>query len=202
MRKLKRIMDIMGAICGLSIYILIHLKYKKKISSDGGDTIFFQERIGKDLKEFKIYKFRTMTIDGEEKLKEILKDEKRRKEFEEAFKLKEDPRVTEVGKFLRKTSLDELPQFINILRGEMSLVGPRPVTKSEIENYYGDSRGREVFSVKPGLTGLWQVSGRSDVTYEERINMDLEYVRNWSIWLDIKIIFKTLKMVMEGRGAY
>lgn len=202
MRKLKRIMDIIGAILGIALYFTIYLKYRKRISSDGGNTIFFQERVGKDLKEFKIYKFRTMTMDGEEKLREILKDEKRRKEFEGTFKLKEDPRVTEVGKFLRKTSMDELPQFINILRGEMSLVGPRPVTRSEIENYYGDSRGREVFSVKPGLTGLWQVSGRSDVSYEERVNMDLEYVRNWSIWLDIKIIFKTLKMVIEGRGAY
>ncbi|MDR3258878.1 MAG: sugar transferase, partial [Fusobacteriaceae bacterium] len=138
------------------------------------------------------------------KLKELLdSDEVLKKEFYKNFKLKDDPRITEVGKFLRETSLDELPQFINVIKGEMSLVGPRPVVEKEVELYYGKEMSKKIFMIKPGITGMWQVNGRSDVeNYDERIALDLYYIRNWTLWLDIVIIFKTMRTVLKRKGAY
>jgi undecaprenyl-phosphate galactose phosphotransferase len=133
----------------------------------------------------------------------MLQNEELRKEFEAAFKFKEDPRITKVGHFLRKYSLDELPQIFNVLKGEMSLVGPRPIVSKEVELYYGELVARQIFRVKPGLTGFWQVSGRNDVTdYQQRIDLDLYYIRNWSPWLDIVILFRTIQVLINAHGAY
>jgi len=143
-----------------------------------------------------------MYVDAEERLKEILKrDPEARKQWEEYRKLKNDPRITPVGKFLRKTSLDELPQIFNVLKGDMSLVGPRPVTREEIEQHYKD-KAEFYFKVLPGITGLWQVSGRNDLSYEERVSLDAWYVRNWNLWLDMVILLKTLKVLIKKEGAY
>ncbi len=166
-----------------------------------GHPIFAHERVGYMGRRFKMLKFRTMRLDGDRVLKEALeRNESLKKEWSENFKLKDDPRVTKLGRFLRKTSLDELPQFFNILKGEMSLVGPRPIVKDEIKKY------GEYFDyyklVKPGITGLWQVSGRNDVSYSERVMMDVWYVRNWSIGLDVVIILKTIYSVLSLKGSY
>ena len=170
---------------------------------DGGNVLFRHKRIGRELKPFYLYKFRTMVPNAEEILQEMLKDDKLRAEFEEAFKFKDDPRITPFGHFLRRTSLDELPQIFNVLRGEMSLTGPRPIVQKEIELYYGYRTARQIFHVKPGMTGFWQVSGRNDVKdYKQRIDYDLYYIHNWSIWLDIIIMLRTIKAVLKGTGAY
>lgn len=166
-----------------------------------GKVIFKHTRIGKDGKLFGCYKFRTMCMDADKKLAELLdRDAAAKEEWERDFKLKDDPRVTKIGKFLRKTSLDELPQIFNVLKGEMSLVGPRPVVEAELEKYgeYLD----DYLMVRPGITGMWQVNGRSDTTYEERVHMDSWYVRNWSIWIDIMLLWRTVKSVFKCEGAY
>lgn len=155
----------------------------------------------KNNKPFKCYKFRTMFNDAETRLNNLLQSNVAAKdEWHNHWKLENDPRVTRIGKFLRETSLDELPQIFNVLKGEMSLVGPRPVTKEEIENYYKDQAAL-CFCVPPGITGLWQVSGRSRVSYDQRIALDSWYVRNWNLWLDIVILFKTVKVVLKREGA-
>jgi undecaprenyl-phosphate galactose phosphotransferase len=167
-----------------------------------GPSIFSQERIGRRGKPFKCYKFRSMFQDAEEKLQELIyTNENMRREWEQIYKIKEDPRITRIGKFLRMTSLDELPQLINVLKGEMSLVGPRPVTQDEIVKYYKDT-AELYFSVFPGITGLWQVSGRSDTSYDYRIALDSWYVRNWNLWLDVVILLKTVKVVLKREGAW
>lgn len=166
-----------------------------------GPVIFRHVRIGKNGRAFGCYKFRTMCVDADKKLAELLANDAAAKaEWERDFKLKDDPRVTKVGKFLRKTSLDELPQIFNVLKGEMSLVGPRPVVEAELEKYgeYLD----DYLMVRPGITGMWQVNGRSDTTYEERVHMDSWYVRNWSIWIDIMLLWRTVKSVVKCKGAY
>ena len=184
----------MGLIICLPFFVIIAILVK--IDSDG--PIFFKhKRVGKHGKELKIYKFRTMIRDAESAMKYFTPEQK--KEFEENFKLENDPRVTRVGKFLRKTSLDELPQIINILKGEMSIIGPRPVVESELEKYGKDKQ--KLLSVAPGLTGNWAANGRSDVSYEERIALELDYIENRSLWLDLKIFFKTIGSVLTGRGA-
>jgi undecaprenyl-phosphate galactose phosphotransferase len=171
-----------------------------KINSKG-PAIFSQKRIGKNGKPFRCYKFRTMYHDAEARLAELLgKSSKTRKEWNHHWKLNNDPRITTIGKFLRQTSLDELPQIFNVLKGEMSLVGPRPVTISEIKEYYKD-QAQLCFGVTPGITGLWQVSGRSNTSYDHRIALDSWYVRNWNLWLDIVILFKTVKVVFKKEGA-
>ena len=163
--------------------------------------MFLHARIGQYLKTFKMYKFRTMYADAEKRLEEMLsKDEKLKEEFYKNFKLKDDPRVTRIGKFLRKTSLDELPQLWNVLIGDMSLVGPRPIVRDEIVKY-GDYIN-DFYLVPPGITGVWQVSGRSDTTYEERVLMDSWYVHNWSVWIDIVYLLKTVLAVAKSKGAY
>ena len=165
-----------------------------------GPVFYGHKRVGKDHKEIKCWKFRSMCIDAEEKLKEILaNDPVRAEEWEKDRKFTDDPRVTKFGKILRKTSLDELPQLWNIFKGEMSFVGPRPVTEPELAKYKQFSE--YVLSVKPGLSGMWQISGRSNTGYEERINLDTYYIQNWSIWLDLWIIIKTVGVVIIGKGA-
>ena len=200
---IKRIIDIIGSLVGIilliptSLGIYIARKIKKE---DKGPLFYEQLRYGKDNKVFRLYKFRSMCIDADKKLKEYLEEnEEAKKEFEETHKLQNDPRITKIGEFLRKTSLDELPQMINILKGEMSFVGPRPIVEGEIDEY-GENRDK-FLSVKPGLTGYWQANGRSNTTYEERMQMELYYVDNCSLWLDIKIFFKTFIVVLKKEGA-
>ena len=166
-----------------------------------GPVIFKHTRIGKEGKPFPCYKFRSMCVDAKEKLEELLaNDEEARSEWERDFKLKNDPRITKSGAFLRKTSLDELPQIFNVLRGEMSLVGPRPIIQEELERYgeYAD----DYLMVKPGITGMWQVSWRSDIDYQNRVMLDSWYVRNWSVWIDVVLLWRTVKVVIKKQGAY
>ena len=171
--------------------------------TDGGSVFYGHERVGFRGRKFKVLKFRSMYPDADRRLKDILEsDPKAKEEWERTFKLKNDPRVTPIGKFLRKTSLDELPQFLNVLKGDMSVVGPRPVVEEELKKYYRD-KAKLYMSVKPGITGYWQVEGRSDIEdYEERVKMDEWYIKNQSFWLDLKIIFKTIKVMLTGKGAY
>lgn len=199
---MKRAIDIVGAIIGLIIFspffIIIPILYMR---GEGKGPVFFrQSRIGQNGESFGIYKFRSMVIDAERKLKqnEVLY----KKYIDNNYKLEpeEDPRITSVGRFLRKMSLDELPQFINVLKGDMSLVGPRPVVQEELLEY--GERKDEFLSVKPGITGYWQVSGRSDVGYPERVDLELYYVYNASLFFDMKILFLTVVNVVLRKGAY
>ena len=195
---IKNIFDFLCALFGLIILlpVLFAISVAIKITSKG-PVLFKHKRKGLYNKEFYLYKFRTM-VQGAEKLMDSF-SEAQKNEFRENFKLKTDPRVTPIGKFLRKTSLDELPQLINIIKGEISLVGPRPVVEDELSKY-GDNI-RELLSIKPGLTGMWQANGRSNTTYEERVKMDITYIRNMSLVLDIKIILRTFKKVFKCEGA-
>jgi exopolysaccharide production protein ExoY len=199
---LKRTIDIIGALAGIiiSLPILLVFSLIYKIGSNKGPMFFKQKRIGKDGQEFYIYKFRSMIVDAEKRLKEdkVLYE----KYLANNFKLEqdEDPRITEFGRFIRKTSLDELPQFINVLKGEMSLVGPRPVVPEELIEY--KNKVDDFLSVKPGVTGYWQVCGRSDIGYPERVDIELHYVYNKSFTMDIKILLKTVFLVLTKKGAY
>ena len=199
----KRFIDIIGSLIGIVFLIpatIIVYIARKILKEDEGPLFYEQLRYGKNGEIFRLYKFRSMCIGADKKLKEYLKNnEAARKEFETTHKLQDDPRITKIGNFLRKTSLDELPQMINILKGDMSFVGPRPVVEKEVEEY---GKNKDKFlSVKPGLTGYWQVNGRSNTTYEERMKMELYYVDNCSLWLDIKIFFKTFITVFKKEGA-
>ena len=199
---LKRIIDIVGAIVGIMILIplTIVIFMVNLISGDNGPLFYSHNRIGKNGKHFKMYKFRTMVVDSEKRLKELLENnEEARKEWEENRKLKNDPRITKIGNILRKTSLDEFPQFVNVLKGEMSLVGPRAVVDDEIEKF-GELK-EKVLSVKPGVTGYWAANGRSDTSYDERVVMEATYVDKFSIFMDIKILFKTVISVIKKEGA-
>ncbi len=202
-RFLKRSFDLLISIALLPILIPVLVVIAVLIKLDSKGPIFFvHERIGEDGKTIRVLKFRTMYKDAKERLERLLKeDEQAKKEWETNFKLKNDPRVTKIGRFLRKTSLDELPQIFNVLKGDMSLVGPRPVIREEIEKYYGDF-AQYYYMVKPGITGLWQVSGRSDTDYDKRVRLDTWYVLNWSLWLDLVILIKTVEAVLKGKGAY
>ena len=199
---IKRFIDVFLIVLfsPILIPVFLILMVLTKLTSRG--PIFYgHKRVGKNGKEFKCWKFRSMCFDADKKLESILANNpEMRAEWEKERKFQNDPRVTKFGKFLRKTSLDELPQLINILLGQMSFVGPRPVTEPELDRYgeYKDF----VLSVTPGLSGMWQTSGRSDTEYEERIALDLYYIQNWSIWLDIWILIKTVYVVIKGRGAY
>lgn len=167
-----------------------------------GPVFFAHNRIGRDGKVIPTYKFRSMYSDAQKRLEKLLaENEEIKQEWETNFKLKDDPRVTKIGAFLRKTSLDELPQIFNVLKGEMNFVGPRPVIQKELDLYYKEDSNYYLM-VKPGITGLWQVSGRSDTDYDFRIKMDKWYVRNWSLWLDLVILIKTIKVVLFREGAY
>jgi undecaprenyl-phosphate galactose phosphotransferase len=198
----KRIFDLVCTIGGgLMILPIIAVVALLVAIDNKGNVIFAHRRIGKDGKEFPCYKFQSMVPNAQEILQDYLaKNSEARKEWEESFKLTNDPRVTKLGGFLRKTSLDELPQLWNVIKGDMSLVGPRPIVKKEIERY--GEYFREYAMVLPGITGMWQASGRSDTTYEERVEMDTWYVRNWSVWLDIMYLAKTFTAVIFGKGAY
>ena len=171
-----------------------------KISSPG-PVFYGHKRTGKNGKEFKCWKFRSMVIDADKQLEKILAENpEMRAEWEKDRKFTNDPRVTKIGKILRKTSIDEIPQFFNILTGEMSFIGPRPVTEPELKKY--GNKAQIILSVQPGLSGMWQISGRSDTGYEERVTLDSYYIQNWSVWLDIWIIIKTVYVVLRGKGAY
>ena len=200
---LKRSFDLILSIAMLPVLLPLIGILGILIKIDSRGPIFFAHtRIGKNGKLIKVYKFRSMYVDAQKRLEEILKNNpEAKKEWETYFKLKDDPRVTRVGKFLRKTSLDELPQIFNVLKGDMSLVGPRPVIKDEIDKYYKEYASY-YYMVRPGITGLWQVSGRSDTDYDFRVKLDTWYVLNWSLWLDIVILFKTVKVVLKREGAY
>lgn len=194
----KRIFDIISATIGLIVFSPLYLGITIWVRVDSKGAAFFgHKRIGQNRKTISVYKFRSMVTNAQEVLENFTPEQKA--EFEKNFKLENDPRITKVGDFLRKTSLDELPQLINIIKGDMSVVGPRPIVEKEIEKYgeYAD----KFFSVKPGLTGYWQANGRSDTTYEERVQMDMYYIDNRSFWLDIKIIFQTVISVIKKEGA-
>lgn len=200
-RILKRTTDLflllVGSCIAVPVIIIIALLIK---ATSKGPVFFRHNRIGQNGKPIKVLKFRSMFPDADIKLKEILDSNPAyREEWEKYQKITDDPRITPIGKFLRKTSLDELPQLWNILKGEMSFIGPRPVTKEEVPKY-GESFDY-VFSVKPGLSGMWQVSGRSDVDYDERISLDSYYIQNWSIWMDVWLIARTIFVILSGKGA-
>ena len=199
---IKRIIDIIGAIVGIAILIplTVIVWIGNRICKDKGPIFYSQERIGKNGKIFKMYKFRSMVVGAEQILEELLeKDAEAREEYSEYKKLKNDPRITKMGNILRKTSLDEFPQFINVLKGDMSLVGPRaylPEEKVDMEQYY-----ETIIASKPGITGLWQVSGRSNTTFEKRLQYDLEYNSKKSISFDVEILFKTVIAIAKKEGA-
>lgn len=195
----KRIFDVVVSVMLLIIlspgFLLIALLIR--LTSEG-PVIFKQKRIGLHGQEFWLYKFRTMVNNAEELRYSFTPEQQA--EFEYNFKLKNDPRVTRLGKFLRKTSIDELPQFINVLRGEMSIVGPRPLTKYELEHYA--KHKNILLSVKPGITGLSQVSGRSNLSYEQRFKLDIAYIRNYCFRMDLKIFMTTFFVIIMRQGAY
>ena len=201
-RIFKRVFDLVLTIIGGVIIspILLIITVAVCISNRGG-IIFSHKRVGMYGKSFYCYKFQTMVKDADKVLEKYLAENPAaRREWEETFKLTNDPRVTKLGNFLRRTSLDELPQLWNVILGDMSLVGPRPIIEEEVPRY--GKNIREYYMVLPGITGMWQVSGRSDTTYPERVAMDTWYVRNWSVWIDIMYLFKTVKAVLTSRGAY
>ncbi|MDG6894866.1 undecaprenyl-phosphate galactose phosphotransferase WbaP [Volucribacter amazonae] len=200
-RILKRTMDIIGSITVITLLSPLLLIIYFMIKKDGGNAIYGHTRIGRNGKPFNCLKFRSMVVNSKEVLEHLLATNPIAKaEWDKDFKLKNDPRITSIGRFLRKTSLDELPQLFNVLKGEMSLVGPRPIVKEELARYQQDVD--YYFMAKPGMTGLWQVSGRNDVDYETRVYFDAWYVKNWSLWNDIAILFKTIKIVLNRSGAY
>jgi undecaprenyl-phosphate galactose phosphotransferase len=197
----KRFFDIFGALAIILVASPLLIYLYVQVKKDGGPAIFGHERIGRNGKKFKCLKFRSMVMNSQSVLQEILeKDPQARIEWERDFKLKNDPRITKIGHFIRKTSLDELPQLFNVVAGSMSLVGPRPVVQEELERY-SDSVEYYLMA-KPGMTGLWQVSGRNDIDYDTRVYFDAWYVKNWSMWNDIAILFKTINVVLNRNGAY
>ena len=201
-RIIKRIFDLVCTVFGSILISPVLLLITIRVAiANRGHVIFTHWRVGKNGKPFPCYKFQTMVPMSEEQLQEYLDAHpEAKREWQETFKLTNDPRVTELGAWLRRTSLDELPQIWNVIRGDMSLVGPRPIVEEEVVKY--GKFIREYYMVLPGITGMWQVSGRSDTTYEERVAMDTWYVRNWSVWIDMMYLFKTVKAVITGKGAY
>jgi exopolysaccharide production protein ExoY len=201
---IKRAFDILfsaaALVIGAPLFFLIALL---TFSTSGGRVFYSHERLGRGAVPFKCYKFRSMYADADERLQEILANDPQKKaEWEKSFKLKEDPRITPIGAYLRKTSLDELPQFWNVLKGDLSIVGPRPVVQAEVNKYFG-VKAYKILSVRPGITGPWQVSGRSNIEcYQKRIELDEYYVDNQSLLLDIKLIAKTIPAIVFSKGAY
>lgn len=195
---IKRFIDVLGGLVGLLITALLYPFVLVAIKATSrGPVLFSQVRVGKNGRRFKIYKFRSMYVDAEEKKEEL---EARNEMSGPMFKIKNDPRITPVGRFLRKTSIDELPQFYNVLKGDMSLIGTRPPTEAEFEKYSPYYRRR--LCMTPGLTGMWQVSGRSEIKdFDEVVKLDLEYIDNWSLTLDFKILLKTIWVVVTGKGS-
>ncbi|GIV61834.1 MAG: hypothetical protein KatS3mg044_0700 [Rhodothermaceae bacterium] len=201
-RVLKRTLDIVGALFGicflLPVWIVVTLFVKL---SSPGPVLYRQRRLGQDGRIFSMLKFRSMYVDADSLLGEILQEDAAlREEYTRFHKLQNDPRITPIGRVLRKYSIDELPQFWNVLVGEMSLVGPRPYLPGEIDKMKG--RGLEtILSVRPGLTGLWQTSGRNQLLFYERLELDIEYVERWSLALDLKLLWRTIPVVLKGEGA-
>lgn len=195
----KRLIDIFGSFVGLILLspLFFVVAYKIKKEDPEGPVFFSQDRVGKNGIIFKMYKFRSMCVDAEEKLETLLQHN----EVEGAmFKMKDDPRVTKIGKFIRKTSIDELPQLLNVLKGEMSLVGPRPPLVREVAEYSAYDRQRLL--IKPGCTGLWQVSGRNHVGFDEMVSLDIMYIEQLSLKRDLVIILKTISVMLKPNGAY
>lgn len=203
-RSFKRAGDIVFSLAVLSLGspVFLALGLLVKLTSRG-PVFYVQQRVGRDYRSFGCIKFRTMRRDADKILSALLSSSPDlEEEFRNDFKLKNDPRITRLGKFLRRSSLDELPQFLNVLRGEMSVVGPRPIVRKELPRY--GERMDEVLAVRPGLTGLWQVSGRNNLSYEERVELDVRYARHRSVLMDLRIILKTVMVVLDprDRGAY
>jgi undecaprenyl-phosphate galactose phosphotransferase len=200
-RLLKRTFDVAGALSllGLLFPLLVFLAWR--VHRDGGSVFYRHKRIGQDGREFGCLKFRSMIVGADKVLDDFIgNDTELRKQWDADHKLKNDPRITRVGKFLRSTSLDEVPQLWNVLRGDMSLVGPRPIVVDEMGRY---GKGIHYYkSVRPGMTGLWQISGRNDTDYSNRVYLDAWYVKNWSLWSDVVILFKTINVVLNKQGAY
>ncbi len=197
-KGLKRLFDILLAgialVCLSPVFLVTVIAIKLE---DGGPAFFIQSRAGKDMKIFKMYKFRSMYVNADEKLKELLKDNE---QSGHAFKIKNDPRITKVGKFIRKVSIDELPQLINIIKGDMSIVGPRPILPWQMEECNEYEKQRLI--VQPGLTCYWQIGGRANIKWEEWVELDLNYIEDMSLWTDFKMIVKTIPAVFNSEGAY
>jgi Undecaprenyl-phosphate galactose phosphotransferase WbaP len=202
-RFVKRTFDVVVSILFLPLLLPLIGVLGLLIKIDSPGPVFYRHtRVGRGGRPFGVYKFRSMFQDSQERLEHILgTDPSARAEWDTSFKLKDDPRITRMGNFLRKTSLDELPQIFNVLQGEMSLAGPRPVLDEEITKYYKENADY-YYLVRPGITGLWQVSGRNNVGYEARVRLDIWYVLNWSVWLDLLMLFKTIRVVLKREGAY
>lgn len=200
-RMIKRTVDIVLALIFIILLSPLFAYLYFRIKQDGGNAIYGHSRIGRNGKPFKCLKFRSMVVNSEQVLGELLaNDPEANAEWQRNFKLKNDPRLTDIGKYLRQKSLDELPQLFNVLKGDMSLVGPRPIVQQELERYQGNVD--YYLMAKPGMTGLWQVSGRNDVDYATRVYFDAWYVKNWSLWTDFVILFKTITVLKKHKGAY
>jgi exopolysaccharide biosynthesis polyprenyl glycosylphosphotransferase len=197
-RTIKRAIDILGS--GLALILLAPVLAAAVIAiklTSPGPVFFLQERVGLNKRRFKIFKFRTMVPNAEALMARL---ERQNEASGPVFKMRNDPRITPIGRFLRRTSVDELPQFFNVLKGEMSLVGPRPLPLRDYNGFNEDWQRRR-FSVKPGITCLWQVNGRSNISFDQWMKLDLKYMDEWSLWLDLKILVKTVPAVLRGQGA-
>jgi Undecaprenyl-phosphate galactose phosphotransferase WbaP len=203
-RAIKRLFDLASVVVILALFwwAIIVVAIAVRLTT-GSPIIYGHKRIGRDGREFKCYKFRSMVPNADEVLAHLLaNDAEARAEWTRDFKLKDDPRITRVGRFIRKTSMDEFPQLWNVLMNDMSIVGPRPVVKKELDQYYIGACKAHYLSVKPGLTGLWQVSGRNDMDYSERVELDRIYVARWGLWSDFVIVMRTVGVMFGKRGAY
>jgi lipopolysaccharide/colanic/teichoic acid biosynthesis glycosyltransferase len=208
---LKRTVDLIGSLLGLLLLTPLFAFVAVRIKLDSPGPVFYRhERVGRGGKRVDVFKFRTMRTEfsrgsryggetAEKAFEELMADPELQQQFEANYKLQDDPRVTHFGRFLRRTSIDELPQLLNVLLGDLSLVGPRPITREEIERY--GAGGQELLNVKPGMTGYWQINGRSDLDYPERVRLDLAYVGDWSLGLDLTILAKTVRSVLHPAGA-
>ncbi|MDE6603573.1 MAG: sugar transferase [Lachnospiraceae bacterium] len=197
-KLIKRVMDVLLSAAALLILSPVFLITAVVIKcEDRGPVFFVQQRAGKDMKPFSIYKFRSMYVDAEKRMDEMMKNNE---QTGHAFKIKNDPRITRAGKVIRRFSIDELPQLINIIKGDMSIVGPRPILTFQMEACSPYERQRLV--VQPGLTCYWQIGGRADVTWEEWVELDLDYIEDMGLWTDFKIIARTVPVVFRGDGAY
>ena len=200
---LKRVFDLLSVVVILALFGWLMIVIAVMVRISGGNKILYGHmRVGRHGRPFKCLKFRSMVSNSDEVLRNLLEtDPDAREQWERDFKLKDDPRITRIGRFIRKTSLDELPQLWNVVKGEMSIVGPRPVVQAEFEQYYGGAR-EHYLSVPPGLTGLWQVSGRNDLDYAQRVQLDKSYVENSNVFYDFMIVMRTVKVMVVRRGAY
>ena len=199
--KIKSVLDVFFSVLMMPVllFLMIVIKIIYLIKKEKGPLFYTQRRIGKDGKEFDIIKFRTMTPDAEEELKRLLEDDENKNEWEEYHKLKNDPRITPFGLFLRKSSIDEFPQFINVIAGDMAMIGPRPLVPGELKMHGGSDLYEKV---KPGISGWWACNGRSVLTYKESLEYEYYYVKNVSLWMDIRVFFKTIACVISKAGAH